>query len=107
MLQNERDASGYRILVKIADSQPAVNQPDVAEEIGPSVQRVNVYFRDSVEQGYVEKLGQGRYTLTREGFDRLVAQTESLAGFTEYVSISSTGLTFMRAARVLQPGDVL
>lgn len=60
-----------------------MNPPDAAEEIGPSVQRVNGYIREMVEQGCVEKLGQGRDNRTGEGVDRLIAQTERLADFTE------------------------
>lgn len=94
--------------MKIADSQPTVNRPDVTEEIGPSVQGVNVYFRDLVEQGYVENLGQGRYTVTSAGVDRVIDQTESLANFTEYVEreiIETVDTVTGVATGSIEPGD--
>lgn len=86
VLENKREATCYQILVEIADRQPAVNQKEVADSIGVSSQAVSEYLKHLSQQRYVEKLGRGRYKVTKEGTDWLISQTNSLRDFTEYVS---------------------
>lgn len=91
VLQNKRDATRYRILVEIAERQPAVSQPEVAERLGITAQAVSQYLTELVEIGHVRKLGRGRYEVTPEGIDWLISQTEDLREFTAYVAEEVTG----------------
>jgi putative transcriptional regulator len=86
VLQSKRNATRYRILVQIADRQPAVNQQEIADAIGVTAQAVSAYLQDLVEQGYVDKHGRGRYEVTKEGVDWLISQTDELRAFVDHVS---------------------
>jgi len=71
VLENQRTATRFRVLVEIADRQPAVSQGEVAEAIGVTTQAVSEYTRELVEAGLVEKQGRGRYRITKEGVNWL------------------------------------
>jgi putative transcriptional regulator len=86
VLRNKRDASAYRILVEIAERQPAVSQQEIADAVGVTAQAVSDYVQDLVEEGYVRKEGRGRYEVTKEGVDWLISTTDDLADFAAYVS---------------------
>lgn len=86
VLQSKRNATRYRILVQIAERQPAVSQQEIADVIGVTAQAVSDYLRDLVEQGYVEMHGRGRYEVTKEGVDWLISQTDSLKEYVQHVS---------------------
>ena len=86
VLQSKRNATRYQILVQIAERQPAVNQREIADAIGVTAQAVSDYLQGLVEQGYVNKHGRGRYEVTKEGVDWLIAQTDELRTFIEHVS---------------------
>lgn len=85
MLRNQRDASAYRILVEIADRQPAVSQQEVAEAVGVTPQAVSDYVQELRDRGYVRTEGRGRYEVTNEGVDWLISTTDDLADFADYV----------------------
>ncbi|MFC7019734.1 MULTISPECIES: MarR family transcriptional regulator [Haloarcula] len=86
VLRNKRDATRYQILVEIADRQPAVSQQEIAGEIGVTSQAVSNYLQDLVGLGHVEKLGRGRYEVTKEGVDWLISQTDHLRNYVQHVS---------------------
>ena len=86
VLQSKRNATRYQILVQIAERQPAVNQQEIADAIGITAQAVSDYLQDLIEHGYVNKHGRGRYEVTKEGVDWLIAQTDELRHFVQHVS---------------------
>ncbi len=86
VLRNKRDATRYRILVQIAERQPAVSQQEVANAVGITAQAVSDYLRDLIDLGFVEKHGRGRYEVTKEGVDWLISRTDELRTFARHVS---------------------
>lgn len=108
VLDNKRDASKYRVLVEIADRQPAVSQGEVADELGVTSQAVSDYVRELVEAGYIEKQGRGRYEVTKEGVDWLITRTDSLSEFVSHVSedvLGSVDIDAAVAAGTVSEGD--
>ena len=91
VLRSRRNASRYQILVQIADRQPAVSQQEIADAIGITAQAVSDYLRNLVEQGYVNKLGRGRYEVTKEGIDWLISQTDEMRNFAQHVTENVVG----------------
>ena len=49
------------------------------------------YLKGLVEEGYVETSGRGRYTVTNEGVDWLISQTDALRDLVEHVSTDVIG----------------
>ena len=86
VLESKRAATRFRILVEIADRQPAVSQGEIAEAVGVTSQAVSEYIRDLVAEGHVEKEGRGRYRVTREGVDWLFGATGDLRRFADHVT---------------------
>ena len=84
VLASKRDATRYQILVEIAERQPAVSQQEIADAIGITSQAVSNYLQELVENDHVEKLGRGRYEVTKEGVDWLISQRRD--GWTMVVS---------------------
>jgi len=108
VLRNKRDATRYQILVEVAERQPAMSQREIADAIGVTSQAVSDYLRDLVEDGHVDKLGRGRYEVTKEGVDWLITQTEALERFVEHVSSDVIGRVEIEtaiAATALSAGD--
>ena len=91
VLRNKREATRYRILVEIAERQPAVSQREVAEAIGVTSQAVSDYLQRLIDQGQVRKRGRGRYEVTKEGVDWLISNTDDLRGFLEHVTENVIG----------------
>ncbi|WP_049917148.1 DUF7839 domain-containing protein [Halogeometricum pallidum] len=85
-LEDKRTATRLRILVEIADRQPAVSQGEVAEAVGVTSQAVSEYTRQLVEDGYVEKEGRSRYRVTKEGVDWLFQEAKDLRRFADHVT---------------------
>lgn len=86
VLASKRTATRYRVLVQIAERQPAVSQREIAESIGVTAQAVSDYLRGLIEEGYVDKGGRGRYEVTKEGVDWLIGRTDELLEFARHVS---------------------
>lgn len=91
VLGNKRVATQYRILVEIAERQPAVSQQEVADAIGITSQAVSNYLQRLIEDGYVEKQGRGRYEVTKEGVDWLISRTDDLRALVQHVSEDVVG----------------
>ncbi|MFB6310209.1 MAG: MarR family transcriptional regulator [Salinirussus sp.] len=86
VLESQRAATRFRILVAIADRQPAVSQGEIAEAVGVTSQAVSDYIRDLVDEGYVETEGRGRYRVTNEGVDWLFGAARSIRRYAEHVT---------------------
>ena len=86
VLDNKRAATRFRILVQIAERQPAVSQGEIAEEVGVTSQAVSEYIRELVDDGLVEKEGRSRYRVTREGVDWLFRAADDVRRFADHVT---------------------
>jgi len=86
VLRNQRAATRYRILIEVAERQPAVSQSEIAEAIGITAQSVSDYLQDLIEDGYVNTETRGRYEITKEGVDWLISHTDDIQAFLTYVS---------------------
>jgi len=86
VLQSKREATRYRILVEIAQRQPAVSQREIADEVGVTAQAVSEHLGDLAEAGYVDRQARGRYEVTVEGVDWLISQTAALEAYVGRVS---------------------
>ncbi len=86
VLDNKRAATRFRILVQIAERQPAVSQGEIAEEVGVTSQAVSEYIRELVDDGLVEKEGRSRYRVTNEGVDWLFRAADDIRRFADHVT---------------------
>lgn len=86
VLDDKREATRFRILVEIADRQPAVSQGEIADVVGVTSQAVSEYIRELVDDGLVVKQGRSRYQVTNEGVDWLLGHTTDMQRFTERVA---------------------
>ncbi len=86
VLDDKREATRFRILVEIADRQPAVSQGEIADVVGVTSQAVSEYIRELVEDGLVVKQGRSRYHVTNEGVDWLLGHTTAIRRFTDRVA---------------------
>jgi putative transcriptional regulator len=86
VLENKRAATRFRILVEIAERQPAVSQGEIAAEVGVTSQAVSEYIRELVEDGLVEKEGRSRYRVTNEGVDWLFQAATDARRFVDHVT---------------------
>jgi putative transcriptional regulator len=86
VLENKRSATRFRILVEIADRQPAVSQGEIADAVGVTSQAVSEYIRELVDDGLVEKEGRSRYRVTKEGVDWLLSEATEVRRFAEHVT---------------------
>ena len=85
-LADKRTATRFRVLVEIADRQPAVSQGEIADAVGVTSQAVSEYIRELVDDGLVTKEGRSRYSVTKEGVDWLFQQAKSLQRYAEHVT---------------------
>lgn len=86
VLESKRDATRLRILVAIADRQPAVSQGEIADAVGITSQAVSEYIRELVTDGLVEKEGRSRYRVTEEGVDWLFGAAGNIRQFADHVT---------------------
>ncbi|WP_436906588.1 DUF7839 domain-containing protein [Halosimplex marinum] len=86
VLANKRAATRFRVLVEIAERQPAVSQGEIADAVGVTSQAVSEYIRDLVEDGLVEKQGRSRYRVTTEGVDWTLQAAADVRRFAEHVT---------------------
>jgi putative transcriptional regulator len=98
VLKNKRDATRYRILVQIAERQPAVSQQEIADTIGVTSQAVSNYLQELIKRGDVEKHARGRYEVTKEGVDWLISRTDNLRSFVDHVSENVIGQVDVESA---------
>ena len=86
VLENKRAATRFRILVEIADRQPAVSQGEIADSVGVTSQAVSEYIGELDEDGFVEKEGRSRYRITKEGVDWLLRAAGDVRRFADHVT---------------------
>ena len=86
VLDNKRAATKFRVLVEIAERQPAVNQGEIAEAVGVTSQAVSEYIRELVDEGLVEKEARSRYRVTKQGVDWLFQQASDVRRFADHVT---------------------
>ena len=86
VLDDKRAATRFRILVEIADRQPAVSQGEIADVVGVTSQAVSEYIRELVEDGLVVKEGRSRYRVTNEGVDWLLRSATDVRRFADRVA---------------------
>jgi putative transcriptional regulator len=86
VLEDKRTATRFRVLVAIAERQPAVSQGEIADAVGVTSQAVSEYIRGLTEDGYVEKEGRSRYRVTKEGVDWLFGAAEGVRRFVDHVT---------------------
>ncbi|MFP8955673.1 winged helix-turn-helix transcriptional regulator [Natrialbaceae archaeon A-CW3] len=108
VLDNKRAATRFRILVEIAERQPAVSQSEIAEEVGVTSQAVSEYIRALVEDGFVDKEGRSRYRVTNEGVDWLFQAAGDVRRFADHVTedvLGAMGEDAAIATADLETGD--
>ncbi|MFQ3318193.1 MAG: putative transcriptional regulator [Natronomonas sp.] len=86
VLDNKRSATKFRVLVEIADRQPAVNQGEIADAVGVTSQAVSEYIRELVDEGFVDKEARSRYRVTKQGVDWLFQQASDVRRFADHVT---------------------
>ncbi len=110
VLDNKRAATRFRILVEIAERQPAVSQGEIAGEVGVTSQAVSEYIRELVDDGFVEKEGRSRYRVTNEGVDWLFQAAADVRRFADHVTEDVLGAMSEDAAiatDTLEIGDTV
>ncbi|WP_259519512.1 MarR family transcriptional regulator [Halanaeroarchaeum sp. HSR-CO] len=110
VLEDKRTATRFRILVEIADRQPAVSQGEIADAVGVTSQAVSEYIRDLVDEEFVEKEGRSRYRVTNEGVDWLLRTASDVRRFADRVTDDVLGGVYEDAAVAtadIDAGDVV
>ncbi|MFU8868801.1 winged helix-turn-helix transcriptional regulator [Natronococcus sp.] len=110
VLDNKRAATRFRILVQIAERQPAVSQGEIAGEVGVTSQAVSEYIRELVDDGLVEKEGRSRYRVTKEGVDWLFQAAGDVRRFADHVTedvLGAMGEDTAIAVDDLEEGDIV
>ncbi|MFB6133731.1 MAG: MarR family transcriptional regulator [Halanaeroarchaeum sp.] len=105
VLEDKRTATRFRILVEIADRQPAVSQGEIATAVGVTSQAVSEYIRDLIEEDFVEKEGRSRYRVTNEGVDWLLRTAADVRRFADRVTDDVLGGVYEDAAIATAPID--
>lgn len=86
VLDTKRAATRFRILVEIAERQPAVSQGEIAEAVGVTNQAVSEYIRELVDDGYVEMEARSRYRATKQGVDWLFRSATDVKRYADHVT---------------------
>lgn len=110
VLDDKRTATRFRILVEIAERQPAVSQTEIADVVGVTNQAVSEYIRDLIENDLVEKLGRSRYQVTNEGVDWLFQTASDVRRFVDHVTedvLESVNEEAAIATDDIEEGDVV
>ena len=98
VLTSKREITRFRVLVEVAENQPAVSQTEIADAIGLTPQAVSEYISNLADEGLVDKRGRGRYKITKEGADVVLSRAEELESFVEHVTDEVVGRVFVDTA---------
>jgi putative transcriptional regulator len=85
VLHSKRESSRFQILVEIAAHQPHLRQKEVAERLGVTTQAISDYVRELVADGLVTTDGRTRYSVTKEGVERLLESAAELKRYARMV----------------------
>lgn len=85
LLRNKRDISRLQILAEIAEHQPAVRQQEIADSLGVTAQAISEHISELVEMGMVDAGHRGKYQVTRNGIDWMLANAESLESYARHI----------------------
>lgn len=108
ILRNKQDVSRFQIVVEIAKHQPAIRQREIAELLGVTPQSISGYMQDLLAEKHIVAAGRGRYELTREGVEWLLANAEQLEGYARHIRqniIHQVTIWTALAAENLRQGD--
>lgn len=86
VLEHQRTATQFRVLVAVAERQPAVSQGDIAAAVGVTTQAVSEHVQELADCGYLRKDGRAQYRVTKEGVDWLLGEAAALRQFLEHVT---------------------
>ena len=103
VLADKRTAMRFRVLVEIAERQPAVSQGEIADAVGVTSQAVSEYIRELVEDGLVETEGRSRYRVTTEGVDWTLSAATDVRRFADHVTEDVLGSVQEDAAIATAP----
>jgi len=103
-LTSKSEITRFRVLVEVAENQPAVSQAEIADAIGLTPQAVSEYISGLADEGLVDKRGRGRYRITKEGADVVLSRAEELESFVEHVTDEVVGRVYVDTA--VSEGDV-
>ena len=103
VLADKRAAMRFRVLVEIAERQPAVSQGEIADAVGVTSQAVSEYIRELVEDGLVETEGRSRYRVTTEGVDWTLSAATDVRRFADHVTEDVLGSVQEDAAIATAP----
>jgi putative transcriptional regulator len=98
VLTSKSEITRFRVLVEVAENQPAVSQTEIADAIGLTPQAVSEHMSNLVEEGLVDKRRRGRYKITKEGADVVISRAEELESFVEHVTEEVVGRVFVDTA---------
>ncbi|MFB3764508.1 MAG: MarR family transcriptional regulator [Methanotrichaceae archaeon] len=85
VLQSKRESSRFQILVEIAAHQPNLRQKEVADRLGVTPQAVSEYVKELVMDGLVSTDGRMRYSITKEGVEKLLEDASELKRYARMV----------------------
>lgn len=108
VLTDRRETTRFRILVEVAENQPAVSQTEIADSIGLTPQAVSEHMSSLVDEGLVDKRRRGRYKITKEGADVVLSRAESLEEYVEHVTEEVVGRVYVDTAvaeEAVEEGD--
>jgi putative transcriptional regulator len=86
IFRSKRTATRHRILLRIIEYQPAIDQKEIAQSVDLTPQAISEHLQDLETCGHVQKHGRGRYEVIKRGADRLISQTNELQTLVEYVN---------------------
>lgn len=98
VLTSKSEITRFRVLVEVAENQPAVSQTEIADAIGLTPQAVSEHMSTLVDEGLVDKRRRGRYKITKEGADVVLSRAEELESFVEHVTEEVVGRVFVDTA---------
>jgi putative transcriptional regulator len=110
ILRNKQEVSRFQIMVEVAKHQPAIRQREIADLLGVTPQSISGYVQDLLAENHIVAAGRGRYELTREGVEWLLANAEQLEGYARHIRqdvIHQVTIWTALAAENLRQGDTV
>ena len=86
ILRSKNLATKFQILLEVAESQPNIQQKDIAQRLGITSQAVSEYVKELIKDGWLSSQGRSRYRITREGVDWILRMSRQLQSYTSFVS---------------------